>query len=190
RGAGGAGGGVRRGQGDEIGVGMGGVVVLVEEADAGGPRARAQRKPLRRDHLMFASHYPTLFSAYAVALAGWWIIQRFVRLWPASPPARFEHPLREFLYALLGGVGVLLVGFLLSRGVRLPEAGPLGPFAAAFNQLFVFSPALLVPVIRRHSRDTVWCGGSRIPHRALTGLVIGAASILAYSLLRADAAPV
>ena len=138
---------------------------------------------------MFSSHYPALVGAYSAALTGWWIARRYVRLWPASPTPHFEHPLREFLYAVLGGIGVIAIGMLWSRGIRLPEQGALRPVAASLNQLVIFCPILLVPLIRRHGRDTAWLGGTKVLYRIAVGLLLGAVAILMYSYLRIDAAP-
>jgi hypothetical protein len=138
---------------------------------------------------MFATHYPALIGAYFVALAAWWIVRRFVPSWPASPAPAFAHPMRELLYALLGGVGVIAIGMLWSRGIRIPEQGSLRPLAAALNQLLIFAPILLVPILRRQGRDTAWLGGGRIGYRIAVGLVLGAVSVLVYSYLRIGAAP-
>ncbi len=138
---------------------------------------------------MFPTHYPALVGAYFVALAGWWIARRFVRWWPASAAPHLEHPFREFLYALLGGIGVLAIGMLWSRGIRIPEQGTLRPVAASLNQILIFCPILLVPIIRRQGRDTVWLGGSKVHYRIGMGLVLGAIAIIVYSYLRIGAAP-
>jgi hypothetical protein len=137
---------------------------------------------------MFQTHYPALVGAYFVALVIWWVARRFTSMWPASPSARFEHPMREFLYALLGGVGVVAMGMLWSRGIKLPEDGAFGPLLGAVNQVLIFSPILLVPIFRRQTLDTVWCGGSRIPLRIGAGVLIGAAAIVSYSWLRVGSA--
>lgn len=137
---------------------------------------------------MFQTHYPALVGAYATALVGWWIVQSLVRLWPVSKSPAFEHPLREFFYALLGGVGVILLGMLWSRGIRLPETGTLAPLVSAVNQLWIFLPAFLVPVIRRQPRDTFWWGGNGTMYRVALGLILAAIAVSAYAFLREGAA--
>jgi len=137
---------------------------------------------------MFREHYPALFSAYLVALGGWLLASRLIpRLWPREKPDHLPQPWqpwREFGIALIGAAGVLAAGRLWSRGVRLPEGGSLGPLAAALNQVLIFAPILLVPLLRRHSWVTAWLPRHRFAARLAVGLLLSGVALSAYSLFR------
>jgi hypothetical protein len=137
---------------------------------------------------VFEEHYPALVAAYLVGLGGWLIAARFgPKVWPQEPVKGFVRPWREFGIALVGVVGILAVGQLWSRGIRLPEEGPLGPIAGAINQTFIFAPLLLVVVLRRQSWATAWLPRRRIAVRLLLGLVLASLAVSTYSALRAGA---
>lgn len=139
---------------------------------------------------MFTTHYPPLVAGYLVALAGWLAAQRlFPTLWPAEPVPELARPWRELGIALLGAVAVLAVGQLWIRGIRLPEEGAAGPLLAALNQLFIFAPILLVPVLRRQPWTTAWLPLPRLPQRLLVGVGLASLAVTAYALLRAGADP-
>jgi hypothetical protein len=139
---------------------------------------------------VFTTHYPPLVAGYLVALAGWLAAQRlFPTLWPAEPVPELARPWRELGIALLGAVAVLAVGQLWIRGIRLPEEGAAGPLLAALNQLFIFAPILLVPVLRRQPWTTAWLPLPRLPQRLLVGVGLASLAVTAYALLRAGADP-
>jgi hypothetical protein len=134
------------------------------------------------------AHYPALVAAYLVGLGGWLAAARFFpELWPREPVEGFARPWREFGIALAGVIGVLLVGQLWSSGIRLPEEGALGPVLGAINQAFIFAPALLVVVLRRHSWATAWLPRRRLAARLVVGLVLASLAVSSYSVLRAGA---
>ena len=134
---------------------------------------------------MFQEHYPALIVAYLIALGGWLLASRlWPGLWPREPAIDFERPWMEFGIALLGAVGVLVMGYLWSRGIRLPEQGGLGPFLGAVDQVLIFAPILLVPVIRRQSWTSAWLPRARLGTRVLVGLLLASLAVTTYSLLR------
>jgi hypothetical protein len=147
------------------------------------PIANPREKPR-----VFEEHYPPLVISYLVALGGWLAVSRVAhRVWPHEPVESFVRPWKEFGIALLGAIGILAMGQLWSRGIRLPEHGVLGPVFGAVNQLLIFAPLLLVPVARRQSWATAWLPGGRLPMRLLVGLVLACVSVTAYAILRAGA---
>jgi hypothetical protein len=134
---------------------------------------------------MFREHYPPLVVAYVVALAGWLLTSRLLPgLWPRRPIERFARPAKEFGIALVGAVGVLAMGQLWSRGIRLPESGALGPLAASINQVLIFAPIPLVLLIRRQPWTSAWLPRARIAPRLLAGVVLASLAVTVYSLLR------
>lgn len=136
---------------------------------------------------MFQEHYPALAIAYFVGLGGWLAIHRWQGIWPVEPAPSFAEPWKEFAIAFAGAIGVLLVGQLWSRGIRLPEKGAFGPVLGSFNQIMIFAPVLLVPVLRRQPWTTAWLPRARIVKRLLVGVVVAAAAVTTYSLLREGA---
>lgn len=138
---------------------------------------------------MFTEHYPPLAVAYLVGLGAWLLASRFLsRVWPSeAEKVSFSRPWREFGIALLGALGVLLMGQLWMRGIRLPEKGVLGPVLGAINQALIFAPILLVPVLRRQPWTTAWLPRPRIAIRLLVGLVLASLAVTVYSLLREGA---
>jgi hypothetical protein len=137
---------------------------------------------------VFQEHYAPLVIAYMAGLGGWLVASRVMpQVWSQEPIEGFAHPWREFGIALVGAVGILAIGQLWIRGIRLPEQGVLGPVLGAINQVLIFTPILLVIVIRRQSWATAWLPRQRIAMRLLVGLVLATLAVATYSLLRAEA---
>jgi hypothetical protein len=105
-------------------------------------------------------------------------------VWPRKPAIGFERPWKEFGIAMIGVAGIISMGQLWSAGIRLPERGALGPLLASVNQVWIFAPILLVPVIRRHPWTTAWLPGQRIATRLLVGIVLASLAVTAYAVLR------
>lgn len=137
---------------------------------------------------MFQEHYPPLVVAYLVGLGGWLVASRFAPgVWPREPVEGFVRPWREFGIALVGALGILAMGQLWTRGIRLPEQGAFGPVLGAINQVLIFAPILLVVVVRRQSWATAWLPRRRLAMRLLVGFVLASLAVTTYSLLRAGA---
>ena len=139
---------------------------------------------------MFETHYAALVVSYGAALAGWLLIHRLrPGLWPAAEATTFAHPWRATGAALLGVVGVLLVGQLYVRGWMLPERGILGPIFGAINQIAIFAPVVLVLVIRREPAASAWLSRDRLPARLLAGAGLALLALGVYTLIRAGSDP-
>lgn len=137
---------------------------------------------------MFEEHYPPLVCAYALGLVGWLLAGRLLPwVWPSKPCERLAHPWRELGIALLAALLIPALGLLWSHGVRLPEQGALGPVCGALNQVLIFSPILLVPVLRRQPWTSAWLPRRYLATRLLAGLVLSTLALAAYSWLRAGA---
>jgi hypothetical protein len=89
-------------------------------------------------------------------------------------------------WALLGVLGVLTVGQLYTRHLLLPQTGRLAPVIEAVNQLLIFAPILVVPLLRKQGLETLWLPTEQIWARLVVGLVLAALAILAFTLVRAD----
>lgn len=137
---------------------------------------------------MLESHYAALVVSYAVALAGWFALNKlFSDLWPAGSRPFFSHPWRETGLALVSVVGVLLVGQLYVQRLLLPEAGPAGPMLAAVNQVLIFSPVILLLVLRRDPPSSAWIDPRRAPARIGAGILLASLALLVYALTRVGA---
>lgn len=137
---------------------------------------------------MFSEHYPPLVIAYLLGLGGWLVANRlWPRIWPTEPVEDFARRWMEFGIALAGGIGILAMGQLWSRGIRLPEQGSFGPILGSVNQILIFAPILLVLICRRQSWTTAWLPRSRIAMRLLVGFVLATTAVTGYSLLREGA---
>ena len=137
---------------------------------------------------MFQDHYPPLVIAWLAGLGGWLVASRLMpQVWPREPAHRFARPWTELGLALLGAVGILVVGQLWRRGIRLPEQGAAGPLLAAINQVLIFAPIVLVVLVRRQPWVTAWLPRRRLGTRLLVGLVLATVAVTAYALLRSGA---
>ena len=85
---------------------------------------------------------------------------------------------------LLAVVGVLVLGGLWARGVRLPETGRWSPLTASLNQILIFSPVLLVPVLRRHPLRTALVRTDRLWLRLLLGVGCAALALAVHIAVR------
>ena len=131
------------------------------------------------------AHHYALLAGYAAAVAGWLTVAPlFPALWPRRDAIPFPSPRREVAWACLGVVGVLAIGQLYVRHWLLPPGGPLAPLIEAGNQLLIFSPILVVPLLRRHGPHTAWLPRDCIGARLLIGLALAALAVLAFTLVR------
>ena len=137
---------------------------------------------------MFQEHSVPLVLSYLVALGGWLLASHLPgEVWPRIPVQTFDRPWKEFGIAVAGALGILAVGQLWIRGIRLPEEGSLGPVLGSLNQLLIFSPILAVVLIRRQSWSTAWLPRGKVVARVLIGLLLACLAVGSYSVLRADA---
>ena len=84
-------------------------------------------------------------------------------------------------------LGVLLVGQLYARGIRLPATGSLRPLAESVNQIVIFAPMLALLALRRHSLETAWIRRDRVPLRIGIGVVLATIAITAFTAVYRDA---
>jgi hypothetical protein len=135
-------------------------------------------------------HHQALLVGYTVALLGWLGTWRaYPTLWPARPTPSFSHPWRELAWALLMVVATIALGQCYSLGYRLAVSGPLAPLVDAFDQLIIFSPFLLLPVIRRQGPETAWLPTDRVWQRLLVGMALALLAVLAFTLVRTGSDP-
>jgi hypothetical protein len=132
-------------------------------------------------------HSLVLVIAYAAACAAWWGLSRALPLWPARPDPSFPHPWRELGLALAAVVGVLLIGQLYARGIRLEASGIWRPVTESVNQMLIFLPIVALPVVRRHGWASAWIRHDELPLRLLVGVSVALFALAIYSTLERDA---
>jgi len=137
---------------------------------------------------MMNGHYGPLVFSYAAALMGWLLANYYLSyVWRKEATSPFEQPWREFGFVILGLVGIVLMGLLWSAGIRLPESGTFGTFFAAINQILIFAPIVVVPIIRGQSRQDSWLPRGDIITRLLVGSVLSITAVSVYSTSRVGA---
>lgn len=135
------------------------------------------------------THSLFLAVAYATACVLWWAISRVIPLWrnPARPT--FAHPWREVGFAFLGIVGTIGLGQLWSAGIRLEVEGALNMYAEALNQIIIFTPIMLVPLLRRQGWASAWIHWNAFWLRLSIGIALAFVVLLMFSSLEAGAPP-
>jgi hypothetical protein len=81
------------------------------------------------------------------------------------------------------------LGQAYALGYRLALPGPLAPLVDALDQALIFSPLLLLPVIRRQGPETAWLPTDRVGQRLLAGMGLALLAVLAFTLARAGSDP-
>jgi len=136
---------------------------------------------------MEIQHYPALFIAYGVAMIGWLLINHFLPgIWPQRPPSSFQKSWKEVLWVLLATVGIIGIGQLYQQGIRLPGTGSFGPLLDGINQLIIFSPILLLIIIRKQSFTTVWLSKENLFARLGLGILLALCAIAIFTVVKSD----
>jgi hypothetical protein len=135
-------------------------------------------------------HYAALFAGYSAALAAWLVLARIVPAWwPAPSPPRFSRPGRELAFALVAVVATLAIGMLYGQKLLLPATSRVRPALDVLNQVLIFSPFLILLLIRRHPLATAWLPTRRILPRIAAGVGLACMALAVYDVVRADAIP-
>jgi hypothetical protein len=129
------------------------------------------------------SHTLTLVIAYATICALWWGVSRVVPLWRQVERPTFSRPWVEVGFALVAVIMVLLLGQLWSRGIRLSASGAWQIVAESVNQLVIFCPVVLLPVIRKQSLASAWVQRRRLWARLGIGVALAMVALLVFSVL-------
>lgn len=140
------------------------------------------------------THYLGLFAAYSTFVAVTLFIVRrrhppnghAATIWPATDQVLFARPWLELGLLLAAIIGIILVGQLYQAGYLLPNRAPFSPIAEMANQVLIFSPLLLLLLLRRQSLHTALLPSRRLGPRALSSLTLAALAAFAYSLAVRD----
>ena len=133
-----------------------------------------------------SSYYLALSSGYAIALFGWWLINRcYPPIWRSFTDARFDHPWWETLWAFLAALATVAIGILYSRHLLLPELGTTkSPLVSALNQVIIFSPFIALLLVRKQPLESAWLPSKNVPIRLGAGIVLALAALLTFYLVR------
>lgn len=133
------------------------------------------------------SHTAVLALAYALVCSVWLLLAPRVPYWRSPHRPSFSHPCRELSAAALALVLVLLCGQVYEWGIRLPNHGSLRPVAESLNQLLIFSPIVLLPVVRRQGWESAWLPRGAVLPRLGIGIALSLVGLLVYAATEADA---
>ncbi len=132
------------------------------------------------------SHYEALLAAYALALLAWAGVWRLVpQLWPHVPTLRFDHPWIEVGLALAAVAGTLAIGQLYTRHWLLHVEGRFAPIVESVDQVLIFSPFLLLLLVRGQPLRSAWIKSDRVAARISIGLGLALLAIRMFTLVRA-----
>jgi hypothetical protein len=84
---------------------------------------------------------------------------------------------------LVAAVGIIALGQLYQRGIRLPGRG-FGGLGELINQAVIFSPIFVLVVVRRHTLESLWLPRRNISLRLLIGIVIAAVALTAFTVVK------
>jgi hypothetical protein len=76
-----------------------------------------------------------------------------------------------------------MLGQLWSRGIRLSASGAWQTIAESVNQLLIFCPVVLLPIIRKQSLASAWIQRSRLWARLAIGVGLALIALLVFSAL-------
>ena len=100
------------------------------------------------------------------------------KIWGEELEFEFERPWREFTYAILACFGVIAIGQIYVAGIRFPVAYPI---LDVINQILIFSPVILLVMLRDKSSKTVLITPKNVPYKLLSGLVLALLAIVVYT---------
>jgi uncharacterized membrane protein len=133
------------------------------------------------------THSLFLAVGYSVACALWWATSRVVPLWRNPPRPTFTKPWRDVMWVLLGIVGTLALGQLWSAGIKLQAEGAMGSLAESVNQIVIFAPIMLVPILRKDGWASAWIQPHALLLRVLIGVAFALVALFLFSQLEAGA---
>ena len=106
-------------------------------------------------------HYISLISSYGIVVGLWFLLNHFVpSLWRYENKIQFKKAYLEFVFALIAVIAILGIGQLYINNLLIPSNGNV--FLDAINQFIIFSPTVILILIRKHSVETLWIPISKI----------------------------
>ncbi len=133
-----------------------------------------------------SSYYFALTGAYTIGLLGWWMANRWKpEIWNSDTEYHFTHPWWDMLWAFVAAVATIGIGQLYSAGFLLPKSSIFGPVVTeALNQTIIFSPFILLLIVRRQPFTTAWLSARHLPERLGIGFVLAIIAVCVFVLIR------
>lgn len=136
---------------------------------------------------MNLSHYYSLLISYCAAIIGWGVAFKLLPwLWPKQKGTVFQHPWREIGYTFLAILGIIAIGQLYVHKLLIPASGTFRPLIDAINQIIIFSPILILVVVRGHKLSSAWLPTDYIIYRVLVGTILALIAILIFTFAKKD----
>jgi hypothetical protein len=84
----------------------------------------------------------------------------------------FLHPWWDTLWVFLPAIATIVIGQLYTRGMLIPKGLIIDPvLTEALNQTIIFSPFILLLIVRRQPLTTAWLSSRHLPARLVIGLI-------------------
>jgi Type II CAAX prenyl endopeptidase Rce1-like len=126
-------------------------------------------------------------AAYGTGATLWFLTNHFLKsLWSNDNVIIFKKPWLEFVYSIIAVITILGIGQLYVSDLLIPNDN--NKLIDAINQFLIFSPTLLLILIRKQGTETIWLPKSKILIRISIGLGIAIVSLLIYWFVREKAA--
>lgn len=127
--------------------------------------------------------YIGLYLSYGIIAAIVLFLTQRVKIWESESVIEFEKPLKEFFILLSSIAGVLVLGQLYMADIRFNSANPL---LEAINQFLIFSPAVILLLIRHKGLATAWISPHNAHFKLLVGLALAITGIFIHSVTISD----
>ena len=127
-------------------------------------------------------HYLGLYPAYFSALICWTMIASYYKLNDRGKSIEFQRPWLEFALAILAVIFTLLIGQLYMKSMLLPRPEGLGILFESINQTLIFSPFILLLVLRKQSPRTAWIPAKDKLRSMLIGIALALIAIFVFLL--------
>jgi hypothetical protein len=106
-------------------------------------------------------------------------------LWNSDPEYHFIQPWWDTLWAFLAALATIAIGQLYTRGMLLPKGSIVDPvLTEALNQMIIFSPFILLLIVRRQPFTTAWLSSRHLVERLVIGFILAIAAICVFVLIR------
>ena len=132
-----------------------------------------------------SAHYIALISSYSTISGLWFLFYKYAKNpWQHEPSQNFNKPWLEFIYAIAAIVAILVIGQLYMANMLIPNDD--NKYIDAVNQLLIFSPTILIVILRKQSFDTIWLPKKKVGFRIGFGLALSLVALVVYWLFRKE----
>jgi len=134
---------------------------------------------------MDTSHYLSLLVGYLIGTSLWFLVYHFYPSIWKSKKIDFQRPAIEFGLAIIAVIAIIGIGQLYINNLLIPSNKNV--LLDSLNQLLIFTPVILLVIIRKQSLETLWLPIDKIGLRVIIGFFLGLCSLIAYWITRQNA---